>query len=88
MLKKKLIRKLIKESHRFVADIFCGISFKSKKELKDFLRIQFNFYLGRYGRNDWRTAILYGIYISDKIGVEEINWFVGRTNPINGGYNV
>lgn len=84
----KLMRRLMKESHRFVADIFSGISFDCKNALKDFLRIQFNSYLKRYGRNDWRTVILFGIYISDKIGIEEIKWFVGKTRPINRGCNI
>ena len=41
-----------------------------------------------YGRNDWRTVILYGLYISDKIGVEEVNWYIGGIRPVNGGFNV
>lgn len=84
----KLLRRLMKESHRFVADILIGASFNNQKALKDYLRIQFNSYLSRYGRNDWRTAILYGLFMSDKIGIKEIEWYIGRTKQINGGYNI
>lgn len=84
----KLLRRLMKESHIFIGDILGGVSFKNQKALKDYLRIQFDFYLTRYGRNDWRTVILCGLFISDKIGIQEINWYIGRIRPINGGCNV
>lgn len=84
----KLLRRLRKESHTFVSSILFGSNFRNTTTLKDFLRNRFNSFLKLYGRNDWRTAILYGLYISDKIGLEEINWYIGKIRPVNGGYNV
>lgn len=84
----KLLRRLKKESHRFVGDILGGTNFRNQTALKDFLYSQYNSYYYRYGRNDWRTAILYELCVTDEIGVEEINWYIGRIIQINGGFNV
>ena len=84
----KLLRRLKKESHRFVADTLGCTNFKSRTVLKGYLSDRYNYCLRMYGRNDWRTVILYGLYISDKIGVEEVNWYIGRIRPVNGGFNV
>lgn len=84
----KLLRRLKKESHRFVADTLGCTNFKSRTVLKDYLSDRYNYCLRMYGRNDWRTVILYGLYISDKIGVEEVNWYIGRIRPVNGGFNI
>ena len=78
----------MKESHRFVADTLACTNFKSKAALKAYLSTRYNYCLTMYGRNDWRTVILYGLYISDKIGVEEVNWYIGRIKPVNGGFNI
>lgn len=84
----KLLRRLMKESHRFVADTLTCTNFKSKVALKAYLSTRYNYCLTMYGRNDWRTVILYGLYISDKIGVEEVNWYIGGIKPVNGGFNI
>lgn len=84
----KLLRRLKKDSHRFVADTLGCTNFKSRTVLKDYLSDRYNYCLRMYGRNDWRTVILYGLYISDKIGVEEVNWYIGRIRPVNGGFNI
>lgn len=84
----KLLRRLKKESHRFVADTLGCTNFKSRTVLKDYLSDRYNYCLRMYGRNDRRTVILYGLYISDKIGVEEVNWYIGRIRPVNGGFNI
>lgn len=84
----KLLRRLKKESHRFVADTLGCTNFKSRTVLKDYLSDRYNYCLRMYGRNDWRTVIIYGLYISDKIGVEEVNWYIGRIRPVNGGFNI
>lgn len=84
----KLLRRLKKESHRFVADTLGCTNFKSRTVLKGYLSDRYNYCLRMYGRNDWRTVILYGLYISDKIGVEEVNWYIGRIRPVNGGFNI
>lgn len=83
----KLFRRLYKETNRFLSDMLCGMSFDSDRQLKTFLELEYNKHNYLYGRNDWRTAFTFALFVSDKFHVEEAQTYIGRIRPVNNGVN-
>lgn len=83
----KLFKRLYKETNRYLSDLLYGMSFNSNKELKTFLQFEYNKNNSRYGRNDWRTAFTFALYVSDKFHKEEAQTYICRIHPVNNGVN-
>lgn len=84
----KLVRRLQKASNNYLADLFCKRNFLFDAALKVFVRTEMNMAIYRYGRNDWRSALLCALFSSPKFKKEEANEFAARILPINKGKNV
>lgn len=84
----KLIRRLQKASNNYLADLFCKCNFFSDEALKSFVQIEMNKAIYRYGRNDWRSTLLCGLFSSPKFKTEEVNEFAVHVTPVNRGANV
>lgn len=84
----KLIRRLQKASNNYLADLFCKCNFFSDESLKSFIQMEMNKAIYRYGRNDWRSTLLCGLFSSPKFKKEEANEFAVHITPVNRGVNV